>query len=555
MLFNSIFFLFLFLPISLILSRIFGEEKKIILLLILSIIFYSFHSILNLVILLFSISLNFFFVKNLSKKSYFVPIILNLLILFIFKYATDIFNKNIFSQNFMLPLGISFFTFQQISYLLDNKFNNIEKHNFFEYAFYVSFFPQLIAGPIIRFRDIIHQIKGKYKINNGIYYHRLCIGFLILSIGLVKKVIFADTLAEFVDPIFLDVNAAQNNVSMVTAWIAIFCFMFQLYFDFSGYCDMALGMALMLGFKIPINFYSPFKSENISQFWSRWNITLTNFFTSILYNNSAIILGRKFSWINHEKLKFAITQIFPFFITFSVIGIWHGSGLNFLIFGLVHAFFLSVYYIFSKVNFFKINKNLSIFLTFLCVTLSFVFFRSENLNDSIELFKKLFLFENLIIPNSLFFLSEKISLLDLLSYGEVYYWQGTRTVIWITLSFIICFMFPNVSDIFSKYKISLQNVPQNQKTIQIPNPVIFLLMTLFIPITYLQSIPTFYEFLPTKISIVCFFILVLTILFFPKKTLRIRVDIKTCMISVLLMFISFLKIFTGRENEFIYFAF
>ena len=126
-------------------------------------------------------------------------------------------------------------------------------------------------------------------------------------------------------------------------------------------------------------------------------------------------------------------------------------------------------------------------------------------------------FENLIIPQSLFFLSEKLPLLDLLSYGEVYYWQGTRTIVWIALSFVICFMFPNVNEIFSKYKISLQNVPQNQKIIQIPNPVIFFLITLFIPITYLQSIPTFYEFLPTKISLVCFFILILSMFLLPKK--------------------------------------
>ena len=140
-------------------------------------------------------------------------------------------------------------------------------------------------------------------------------------------------------------------------------------------------------------------------------------------------------------------------------------------------------------------------------------------------------------------MSEKLPLLDLLSYGEVYYWQGTRTIVWIALSFVICFMFPNVNEIFSKYKISL------------PNPVIYFLITLFIPITYLQSIPTFYEFIPTKISLVCFFILILTMFLLPKKNLRIRVDFKTFMISVLLMFVSFLKIFTGKENEFIYFAF
>ena len=230
--------------------------------------------------------------------------------------------------------------------------------------FMFSFFPQLIAGPIIKFNDMIHQIKSQKIVKNNIFYHKAFIGIIILSIGLVKKVIFADTLSEFVDPVFFDIKAGQDNVSMITAWFAVLCFSFQIYFDFSGYCDMAMGMALMLGFKIPINFYSPFKSENISQFWSRWNITLTNFFTSILYNNSAIILGRKFSWINYEKLKFVIIQIFPFFITFSVIGIWHGSGLNFLIFGLVHAVFLSVYYIFSKVNVFRSTRIYQYFLHF-----------------------------------------------------------------------------------------------------------------------------------------------------------------------------------------------
>lgn len=554
MLFNTFIFLFIFFPTAFLISRVLYGQEKIKGLLILSLIFYGFHNIFNLLILLSSISFNYLSARS-NNKNIFFPIIVNLSILFIFKYASGIFNFSFLEGNFILPLGISFFTFQQISYLINNSQKSRQEHNFTEYAFYVSFFPQLIAGPIIKFNDMIHQIKSQKIVKKNIFYHKAFIGIIILSIGLVKKVIFADTLSEFVDPVFFDIKAGQDNVSMITAWFAVLCFSFQIYFDFSGYCDMAMGMALMLGFKIPINFYSPFKSENISQFWSRWNITLTNFFTSILYNNSAIILGRKFSWINYEKLKFAIIQIFPFFITFSVIGIWHGSGLNFLIFGLVHAVFLSVYYIFSKVNVFQINKNLSIFLTFLCVTLSFVFFRSENLDDSMVLFNKLFFFENLIIPQSLFFLSEKLPLLDLLSYGEVYYWQGTRTIVWIALSFVICFMFPNVNEIFRKYKISLQNVPQNQKIIQIPNPVIFFLITLFIPITYLQSIPTFYEFIPTKISLVCFFILILTMFILPKKNLRIRVDFKTFMISVLLMFVSFLKIFTGKENEFIYFAF
>ena len=554
MLFNTLSFLFLFFPVVLVISRILEGKKKIFFLMLLSLIFYSVHNIANLLVLILSITFNYVSAKKFSKKIYF-PILLNLLILFFFKYASDIFDLSLFKENLILPLGISFFTFQQISYLLDAKYKSTQRHNIIEYAFYVSFFPQLIAGPIIKFRDMINQLKNQRSIRTKIFYHKAIIGFIIFSVGLIKKVVFADTLAEFVDPIFLDISAGQDNVGMITAWFAIICFSFQIYFDFSGYCDMATGLAFMLGFKIPINFYSPFKSQNVSQFWARWNITLTKFFTSILYNNSAVYIGRNLYWIKHKKIKFFLTQIIPFLITFSIIGIWHGSGLNFFMFGLTHAIFLSVYYIFKYSEKYSINKHLSIAITFICVTISFVFFRCENMDQVLLMFTKLFFIKNLLIPESLSFLAESFPFFNYFRFGEVYYWQGTRTLIWITLSFILCFMCPNINEIFKKYRVSIENISQNQKASLMPNLKILFLLFLFIPITYLQTIPTFYKYLPTSISVVIFFSLTLTLLFLPMETLRVRINMKICMISVLLFFISFLKIFSGRENEFIYFAF
>lgn len=554
MLFNTLPFLFLFFPVALLTARILEGKKKIFVLLLLSLIFYSVHNIVNSLVLILSISFNYLCAKKISKKIHF-PILLNLLILFFFKYASDIFDFSLFKENFILPLGISFFTFQQISYLLDAKYKSTERHNIIEYAFYVSFFPQLIAGPIIKFRDMINQLKNQRVIGTKVFYYKATIGFTIFSVGLIKKVMFADTLAEFVDPIFFDISAGQDNVSMITAWFAIICFSFQIYFDFSGYCDMATGLAFMLGFKIPINFYSPFKSQNISQFWARWNITLTNFFTSILYNNSAVYIGRNSHWIKHKKITFFLTQIIPFFIAFSIIGIWHGSGLNFLIFGLTHAFLLSVYYIFKQSKKYSINKFFSIAITFICVTISFVFFRCESMDQALIIFAKLFFIKNLVIPQSLSFLVELFPFFNYFKFGEVYFWQGTRTLIWIALSFILCFMCPNIYEIFKKYRVSIQNISQSQKAILIPNLKILLLLFLFIPITYLQTIPTFYKYLPTSISFVIFFSLILALFFLPKETLRVRINLKISMMSVLLFFVSYLKIFSGRENEFIYFAF
>ena len=269
MLFNTLLFLFFFFPITFLISRILTGSKKIFVLLILSLIFYSFHNMINLLVLSSSVIFNYLSLRKNSQNIY-LPILINLVILFIFKYSGDFFDILLLQETLILPLGISFFTFQQISYLLEKKYLNVEKHNFIEYAFFVTFFPQLIAGPIIKFKDMIIQIKNQKKVKTNFFFHKACIGFMILTIGLIKKVIFADTLAEFVDPVFLDISAGQDNVTMVTAWLAIVCFSFQIYFDFSGYCDMATGMALMLGFTIPINFYSPFQSQNISQFVSQF---------------------------------------------------------------------------------------------------------------------------------------------------------------------------------------------------------------------------------------------------------------------------------------------
>ena len=375
-------------------------------------VFYSWWNINYLPLIFLSVFVNYFLGNKIKeslikKKLYLsISIIFNILLLFSFKYL-DFFidnlnlltDSNINRLNLPFPLGISFYTFQIITYLVDCYYSEIKEKKFRDFFLFVVFFPQLIAGPIIKYNFFRDQIDGKkvnfFNIDNFIK------GAFLFLIGFIKKVYLANNLSYYVDKGFENLN----EINIITAWIISYSFTFQFYFDFSAYVDMALGCALMMNIILPKNFNSPLKAINLIDFWKRWHITLTNFLMNYIYFP---LLGVR------QNISFSYSMLITLFV-FLLAGFWHGPSWTFLFFGFLHGIAVIFNHLLSKLFNFKLGKFLSIFLTFNYVNITFIFFRSENINDSILLLKKmffnfnqyeiLFLFQKDIIENNSHYLT------------------------------------------------------------------------------------------------------------------------------------------------------
>jgi D-alanyl-lipoteichoic acid acyltransferase DltB (MBOAT superfamily) len=359
-----------------------------------SLIFYSWWNIAYLPLILFSIVFNYFAAYYINDSSnvffskkfiYIVSVIANVTLLFYFKYV-DFFIENTnlllsteFSLlNIALPLAISFFTLQQIAFLTDCYEGLSEENRFFDYALFVSFFPQLIAGPIVHHKEMMPQFINNS--NQVINYRNLSIGLFVFCSGLFKKVVIADSFAVWA-------SDGYSNISILTvydSWVASLSYSMQLYFDFSGYCDMAIGIALMFNIMLPINFNSPFKATGMIDFWKRWHITLTRFITTYIYTPLIRMLPR----VTFNGAM-AVT-----IISFMIAGLWHGASWTFVIFGTLNGIGIAVNHVWQK----KIKKILKLnvlpligwFITFNYVNITFVFFRSENVADAVMMISKMY---------------------------------------------------------------------------------------------------------------------------------------------------------------------
>jgi len=270
-----------------------------------------------------------------------------------------------------LPLAISFFTFQQIAYLIDSYRKETKEYDFLNYALFVTFFPQLIAGPIVHHKEMMPQFASKWNLIKN--YKNIALGIFIFSIGLFKKVVIADTFAQWSNHGF-DVAKSLN---LYEAWATSLSYTFQLYFDFSGYTDMAIGAALLFNIKIPINFNSPYKATSIQDFWRRWHITLSRFLRDYIY----IPLG------GNRKGKFKTYN--NLMVTFLIGGIWHGAGWMFVIWGLLHGMALVIQKIWNEMGF-KMHMFLAWFITFNFLNITWVFFRAKEWNDALKVLKGMF---------------------------------------------------------------------------------------------------------------------------------------------------------------------
>lgn len=451
MLFNSNTFIFLFLPITLIGFYYLTYRRKttaaIAFLTLASLFFYGYWRPAYLPIILISILLNYAWGTAISsakqvinrKVLLCIGVLANLSVLFYYKYAnffidtvSTLSGLDYQVEKIVLPLAISFFTFQQIAYLFDSAKGETKGYNFLEYTLFVTFFPQLIAGPIVHHAEAVPQYR-KYRwfvfSKTGFY-----IGLTIFVIGLFKKVVIADGIAIYSTPVF-DLASQRSPISTVTAWLAAFSYTFQLYFDFSGYSDMAIGIARMFGIYLPLNFNSPYKSADVIEFWRRWHMTLSRFLKEYLY----VPLG--------GNRKGGMRRYANLMITMVLGGIWHGAGWTFVMWGFLHGLYLMVNHAWRKLSPVRLPRAVALTLTFLSITTAWVFFRADSMASALHLLSAMFGVGGVALPEGL----ADHSLGDgFRSIREAY--SHKYASIWVLSLMLLSFFAPNTQQLMRNYK-------------------------------------------------------------------------------------------------------
>lgn len=458
MLFNSYEFIFFFLPITFFIY--FYLNKKHLtqagksFLVFASLFFYSWWNIVYLPLILVSMLVNYTIGQELAshtqknrsyspKKLLTIGIFFNLALLGYFKYSdffiinlNRLLHEHISLLHLALPLAISFYTFQQIAYLVDSYKGETKEYDFLHYALFVTFFPQLIAGPIVHHAEMMPQFaKMKNKVKN---YHNIALGLFIFSMGLFKKVVIADTFAIWATKGF-DI---AHELNMLEAWAASLSYTFQIYFDFSGYTDMAIGAALLFNIKLPMNFFSPYKATSIQDFWRRWHITLSRFLRDYLY----IPLG--------GNRKGEIRTYSNLFITFLLGGIWHGAGWTFVLWGMLHGVASVIHKMWQKLGF-KMNIALAWFITFIFIDITWVFFRANSFDSAMKVLHGMFM-GPLILPVSLTNYFKPLEELGVkLGHWSKLYQGDTYLGLWLIAAFIVVLFFANSMEMMKRFKTNL----------------------------------------------------------------------------------------------------
>ncbi len=489
MLFNSYVFIVLFLPVVFFIYYYLLNKRLTLaakgFLVFASLFFYSYWNVVYLPIILSSMLFNYIIGNTLNdnkkivlnkKALLIVGITGNLLLLAYFKYY-DFFISNInyfqtdyFTPlNLMLPLAISFFTFQQIAYLVDSYKQETREYDFINYALFVTFFPQLIAGPIVHHKEMIPQFLSKW--NLVIRYKNIVMGMFIFSIGLFKKVIIADTFAVWATIGF----DKSESLTLIEGWVTSLSYTFQLYFDFSAYTDMAIGVALLFNIKLPINFNSPYKALSIQDFWRRWHITLSRFMRDYIY----IPLGG-----NKKGNAKAYINVFSVAL---ISGLWHGAGWTFIFWGFTHGLALTIHKFWQTMGL-KIPKVLAWFITFNFINITWIFFRAKEWDDAIKVLSSMLGMNVIALPS---FLSEKLQFLasyDVKFYGYLLNFDdGKSTIIWIILGFVIIFL-KNSAEIIKYPNVFLKENEMSK------SKVVFFVFLFFVSLTAM-SVQKYTEFI------------------------------------------------------------
>ncbi len=387
MLFNSYQFIFAFLPITLalffLLGRFAARDMAIGFLAFASVFFYAWWNWVYILLILAEVVFSFVIGRQLERTDIndrqrrmilTGAIVVILVVLGYFKYTnfflgviSDLGGTQLGPWAIILPLGISFHTFQQIAYLVDAYRRSARHYRLIDFCLFVTFFPQLIAGPIVHHNEAIPQIHRP-----GFLHPRsinLLVGISLFGLGLFKKTVIADTLAQIANPVFIAAHSGAD-LTLVEAWMGTLAYSLQLYFDFSGYSDMAIGLARMFNIRFPANFHSPYKAVSIADFWRRWHMTLSRFLRDYLY----IPMG--------GNRRGPARQMLNLFVTMLLGGLWHGAGWTFIIWGALHGVFLAVHRLwsgFAQDRGFTIPRWLGWLVTMLCVMTAWVYFRSPDI--------------------------------------------------------------------------------------------------------------------------------------------------------------------------------
>ncbi|MBQ3448471.1 MAG: MBOAT family protein [Synergistaceae bacterium] len=426
MLFNSYGFIFVFLPVVLAgYFRITNCTLSSLWLLVSSLIFYSMLSVNYLPVLIISVCMNYFVSRRIesghAKRLWLMlGIAFNFIMLGYFKFTGT------------LPPGISFFTFTQTAYIVCVFKGSAKTESFMKYSEYAAFFPYVISGPISDYRDIMPQLKDESK--RRVNYDNLALGITLFILGLFKKVYIADGLAPVVNNLF----ANSGGLTFFEAWFAALSYSMQLYFDFSGYSDMAVAIALMFNIKLPVNFDSPYKSLSIIDFWRRWHISLGKWIRDYVY----IPLGGS----REGEVKKIRNVILAMLFT----GLWHGVGFTFILWGLLHGLMLAVNHQWRRLNV-KIPSLLSWFITFICVVSCWIIFRSESVNDAVNILAAMFDVRNIVLPEKLIRYAGFLKAYGI-TFGNFLMNNTAKNFAFLLVIFVMSVLFPNTNQIISRFK-------------------------------------------------------------------------------------------------------
>lgn len=455
MLFNSYEYMIFFLPVTLLVYFVLNRKKLTVAatawLVFASLFFYSWWNIKYLALIIGSIIFNFAVGTalirtgktrqlGLSRKTILLlGIGIDVALLGYFKY-TDFFitNINLLTgwqinlQRIVLPLGISFFTFTQIAYLVDAYQSRVREYDFLRYSLFVTFFPHLLAGPIIHHKEMMPQFADLK--NRVINYRNIAPGLYLFFIGLFKKIVIADALSPVVAVGF----DKMHSLSLIEAWISSLSYTFQLYFDFSAYTDMALGASLMFNIRLPFNFDSPYKSVNIAEFWRRWHMTLSRFLRDYIY---IPLGGNRAGDLNTYR---------NLMITFLIGGIWHGAGWTFVFWGFMHGIATVIHRMWTKINM-KMPRFLAWFLTFNFVNIAWVFFRAKTWDDAVKVLKGMFGMSGVMLSKS----AAKYAFLEKagVTFGDLFFKGVNKNAIYIIfISFIIALVAHNSNQMAENFR-------------------------------------------------------------------------------------------------------
>lgn len=497
MLFNSQFFIFVFLPTALALYFAIGKVSRVWALrwiIVASLIFYAWWRPANVLIIVPAMLINYGVARSIvnfrdseqpgmARLVLAIGIVFNILFLGYFKYANfalttanDLFDTDFTLRNIVLPLGISFITFQKIAFLIDVHGKRVESFRFHDFCSFVLFFPQLIAGPIVHYREMMPQFHGatcRWDSEN------VSVGVSLFLIGLFKKVVLADSIAPMVSSIYAGADAGVG-ISLLPAWLAAVGFTFQIYFDFSGYSDMALGAARMFGIRLPLNFNSPLKATNIIDFWLRWHVSLTRFLTAYVYNPIALSLTRRRMKGGRRGLGGAQTSIgaflqllvFPTLFTMFISGLWHGAGYLFVLWGILHGIYLCVNHAFRTFvhsrwsdsdSYDRIMRPLGFVLTFGGVAFSMVLFRSTSVDSALNILAGMIGINGVEVPMAILErLPDSVRQLWFITdTGDIAHWDNVLPLAaWIIGLAPIVFLAPNTLQVLEHYRPTVDFAPK-----------------------------------------------------------------------------------------------